>query len=161
MCALCQFISSSSLLAAYLRDQLRPAVEDRQDLLSFGRGQTHCHAGNTKIAVTPQYGQILRRAAQGHRQRRRVAAGFLGHFAEARHEIIRATRAGAWRCGQNPVAIADRTTRGEAEGAADDHRRVRLLYRFRPNLHRWEIDDLAMILGGILGPDLLDLWIEL
>src|SRR5215472_13712011 len=49
--------------AVHLRDQLRPAVEDRQDLLSFGRGQAHRHAGNTKIAVAPQYGQILRRTA--------------------------------------------------------------------------------------------------
>src|SRR5215472_4545780 len=63
MCWLCQSLSSS-LLTAYLRDQFRPTVEDRQDLLFFGRGQAHRHAGNTKIAVMRQYGQILRRAAQ-------------------------------------------------------------------------------------------------
>jgi hypothetical protein len=45
-----------------------------------------------------------------------------------RREILRATRASARRCGQDPVAIAGRATRGEAE-AADDHRRVWLLHR--------------------------------
>src|ERR1700720_392862 len=77
-------LSTSQLLplAFHLRNQLRPAVEDRQDLF-FGRGQAHRHAGNTKIAVTPQYGQILRGTAQGHRQRPGAAAAFPAHFAEA------------------------------------------------------------------------------
>src|SRR5262245_24969136 len=61
-------LSTSEFLpsAFQLWNQLRPAVEDRQDLVFFGRGQAHRHAANTKIAVTPQYGQILRRAVQGY-----------------------------------------------------------------------------------------------
>ena len=31
---------------------------------------------------------------------------------------------------------------------------MRLLHRFGPGLHRWKIDDPAVILGGIFGPDL-------
>src|SRR5215471_3407802 len=47
MCALCQSLNPS-LLTAYLRDELRPAVEDRQNLLFFGRGQAHRHAGTPR-----------------------------------------------------------------------------------------------------------------
>src|SRR5260370_24060097 len=138
--------------AFHLRDQLRPTIEYRPDRLFFGRRQAHRHAADTEIAIAPQYAQILWRAAQGHRQRSWVAAGFLGHFAEARHELFRATRAGARRRGQDPVAVADRAPRGEAERAAHDHRRMRLLHGFRPSLHRWKIDDLAVILSGLIGP---------
>ncbi len=38
-----------------LRDQLRPTIEDRQDLAFLARRQTHGHAGHAEIAVALQY----------------------------------------------------------------------------------------------------------
>jgi hypothetical protein len=46
--------------------------------------------------------------------------------------------------GKQPVAIADRAPRGEAEGAADDDRRM-LLHRLGPGHHRRKADELAVI----------------
>jgi ABC-type multidrug transport system ATPase subunit len=46
-----------------LRDQLRPTVEDRQDLTFLGRRQAHSHSGNAEIAVALQYVDLLGRAA--------------------------------------------------------------------------------------------------
>src|ERR1700719_4049472 len=41
------------------------------------------------------------------------------------------------------------------KGAANDNRRIRLLGRLRPSHHRREVDELAVIFGLVLGPDLL------
>jgi hypothetical protein len=95
------------------------------------------------------------RTAQRHRQRARVPAGFFGHLAPARHELFRAAGTRARRCRQYPAAVAERTPRGEAEGADDDDRRVRLLRRLGPAVHWREIDDLAVIFCDVLRPDLL------
>src|SRR5215831_9812747 len=104
-------------LAFHVRDQLRPTVEDRQDLLFFCRGQAHHHAGDSKIAVALQYVDILQRAAQRHRQRLRVTASIFRHLAEPRHELLRTARAGARRRWEYTVAVADRATRGKPESA--------------------------------------------
>src|SRR5580704_15461929 len=85
----------------------------------------------------------------------RVAAGFLGHLAEARHELLGAAGTGARRRREYPVAITDRAPRGEAEGAADDYRRMRLLRRLGPGHHRRKADELAVMFRLVLGPDLL------
>jgi dihydroorotase len=57
--------------------------------------------------------------------------------------------------GEYPVAITDRAPRGEAEGAADDYRRMRLLRRLGPGHHRRKADELAVMFRLVLGPDLL------
>jgi hypothetical protein len=49
-----------------LWDQLRPAVEDRQDLVLPGRRQTHRHASDPEIAIVLQHVEVLWRAAQRH-----------------------------------------------------------------------------------------------
>src|ERR1700730_18663288 len=64
-------------------------------------------------------------------------------------------RAGARSRGKQPVAVTDRAARGEAEGAADDDRRMRLLHRLGPGHHRWKTDHLAVKFRLVLGPDLL------
>src|SRR5438067_2490072 len=146
---------SSTTIRSFLRDQLCPAVEDPQDFVGICRRQAHCHASDTEIAVASQHREVLRRTSQHYRQRCRVVAGLLGYLAEARHEVFGATRAGARRGRQDAVAVADRSPRGETEGAADNDRRMRLLRVLGPDLHRRKVDDLAVILGGVLGPDLL------
>ena len=39
------------------------------------------------------------------------------------------------------------------ESAADNNRRVRFLHRLRPTFHLWKIDQFAVILGLVFGPD--------
>ena len=59
------------------------------------------------------------------------------------------------RIGDPAIAIAQRAARRMREGAADDDRRVWLLHRFGPRRHRAECDEIAVVFGGLLGPDLL------
>src|SRR6516162_9177230 len=129
------FRSAGVNLGSELRDQLCPAVEHRQDrVLLLGR-QAHGHACDAEIAVAPQYAQILGSTPQSHRQRSRVAAMFLGHAAPFGHELLGAARPSAGGEWQHPVAIADGTARGETKGAAEENRRMRLLYWLGPGNH--------------------------
>src|SRR5215469_7196841 len=91
-----------------LWDQFRPAVEERQDFVLLGRRQTHGHASDPEIAIALQYVEVLWRAAQRHRQRLWIAARLLGHLAQARHELLGATRPGTRSLRDQAVAIADR-----------------------------------------------------
>src|SRR5258708_6486763 len=53
------------------------------------------------------------------------------------------------------VAIANGASSRPGKRAAQQDRRVRLLRRLGPCLHRRNLDDLAVVVGRLLGPDLL------
>jgi hypothetical protein len=85
-----------------LRNQLRPAVEDRHDLAFFGRRQADGHAGNAEIVIALQYIDIFGCAAQRHRQALRIAACFLGHWRRRGMNSSGLPEPAAGACGINP-----------------------------------------------------------
>ena len=78
----------------------------------------------------------------------RIAPRLGRHLAEARDQLGQRRRRSRGHLRHPAVAVADRAARAVGEGAADQDRRMRLLHRLRPGLHRIEIDELAVILGG-------------
>jgi hypothetical protein len=81
-----------------LPDKLRPAVQQRQNLVCLGRRQADVHSGDTEGRGCVSKIEILGRTAQRHRERPRIPAGLFGHLAPARHELFRAAGTRARRC---------------------------------------------------------------
>jgi chemotaxis protein methyltransferase CheR len=138
--------------AVHLTDQLRPTVEDGQHLIRlFGR-QRHNRPDHTEIAEALQLLQVFRRTADGHWQRLGITSGLGGHLPKLRQVNLRITGTGI----RVPaVAIAHRASGSPWKGAAEQHRRMRLLNRLRPCHHRIEIDELTVVLRLLLRPDFL------
>src|SRR5690348_7970780 len=129
-----------------------PAVEHRQDLVARFRHQRHVDRIDPHVAKALQPAGVVRRAAEAQRQRLGVAPRLLRHLAKRRDIDLRVAARGV----RVPaVAIAHRAPRRPRKGAAEDHRRVRLLHRLRPGHHRVEVDDVAVVLGLRLSPDRL------
>ena len=84
-----------------------------------------------------------------------IAPGLGRHLAEARDQLGQRRRRSGGDLRHPAVAVADRAARAVGERAADQDRRMRLLHRLRPGLHRIEVDELAVVFGRVLRPDRL------
>src|SRR6516162_2711392 len=138
-----------------LPDDLGPAVEGRQDLGRWCRGQTYDDTSDALIAEALDAVQIFRGAPDRDRNCGEVTAGLGRHLSKLRQKLGDVGIVRAARIGDPAVAVAHRAPRAVRKGAADDDRWVRLLYRLRPGSHFHDLDDVAVIFRLGFGPNLL------
>jgi nucleotidyltransferase/DNA polymerase involved in DNA repair len=129
---------------------VRPPVDYWQHRVRLLRREHRHHARDPHLCQALHPIKILAEAEQGDFDGCGIAAGLPRHSAEFRQHFGNIA-AGRW---DPAIPIPDRAACAIRESAADMDRRVRFLHRFGPGDHRIEVDELPMVFGLRIRPDL-------
>src|SRR6202007_438374 len=99
--------------------------------------------------------EVVRGAPDRERNRGCITAGLGHHLSKLRQKLGDIGIVGPARVWYPPVTVADSAPGAVRARTAHNHPRMLLLPRLRPGPHFREIDNIAVIFGFKLGPDLL------